>query len=148
MTEDEPVWIENYTIQALEKIAEHGHMVQLVGGDETNTPLAYTVGLSADERHGYELAVSGLDLTIAGNILNCAVDALRDTRPEEGLLLERVLVGYAVRLRRITGPTIVYGTVRRVYGEVGDVWQVEYPDRAGRFPGEAGYSIDGEQKQL
>jgi hypothetical protein len=138
-------WMDDYLAQCLEKIAEHGHMVQFVGGDGDGPAFAYTVGLTASDAHGFELALSGLDADTARNVLNCAADALRDTKPSGGLLMERVLIGYVVRLHqidrqaedRVTG----FGTVRRLYGAVGTVWQVEYPDHKGRFPGQHGYGL-------
>lgn len=138
----EPIWIDEYLARSLEIIAEHGHMVCYVGD---NPPFAYTVGLTASKDHGYELALSGLGYDTARNVLNAAADALRDTKPSEGLLMERVLVGYVVRLRRVDlqaeNRATEFGTVRRVYGDVGTVWQVEYPDPKGRFPGQDGYSL-------
>jgi hypothetical protein len=138
-------WMYDYLTQCLDTIAAHGHMVQFVGGSDDVPAFAYTVGLTASDAHGYELALSGLDPDTARNVLNSAADALRDTKPSDGLLMERVLVGYVVRLRRVdredAGRVTEFGTVRRLYGSVGDVWQVEYPDPAGLFPGQDGYSL-------
>ena len=134
--------IDEYLARCLEIIAEHGHMVQYVGGDADGTPsFAYTVGLSASDAHGYELALSGLDGDTARNVLNAAADVLRDATPSEGLLLERVLVGYVVRLRRAGRDVTKFGVVRRLYGNIDTVWQVEYPDPDGLFPGDDGYSL-------
>lgn len=150
MTADQqdPIWIDEYLNRCLEIIAECGHMVCYVGDDP---PFAYTVGLTASEDHGYELALSGLGHDTARNVLNAAADALRDTKPSEGLLMERVLVGYVVRLRRVDlqaeNRATEFGTVRRVYGTVGTMWQIEYPDHKGRFHGQHGYSLTC-QKQL
>jgi hypothetical protein len=139
------IWMDEYLKQCLATIAEHGHMVQFVGGSADVPASAYTVGLTASEAHGFELALSGLDPDTARNVLNSAADALCGTKPSEGLLVERVLVGYVVRLRRVdrqaAGRVTEFGTVRRLYGDVGDVWQVEYPDSKGRFLGEPGYDL-------
>lgn len=133
--------MDEYLALCLGTIGEHGHMVQGVGADDDAPTFAYTVGLTASDAHGYELAVSGLDMRTARNVLNSAADALRGTKPSEGLLVERVLVGYVVRLRKAGRDTTQFGTVRRLYGSVGTVWQVEYPDSKGRFPNERGYDL-------
>lgn len=142
-------WLSDYLAQCQEIIAKYGHMVQYVGGDqrEQTLPLAYTVGLSTSEGHGFELALTGLDPDTARNVLNCAADALRDTKPEEGLLVERVIIGGVVRLRKTTGGLEDFVTLRKLNNNPGDVWQVEYPDDEGNFPGDPGYGLPAELQQ-
>lgn len=148
ITED---WLSDYLKRCVETITKYGHMVQYVGGDQRENiePLAYTIGLTDNENHGYELALTGLDPETARNVLNAAAHALIKTTPEDGLMVEGVLIGYVIRLRRATGGLDDFATLRKLYPHATTVWQVEYPDSRGNFPGDPEYDLhEGKQQQL
>lgn len=154
MTED---WLSDYLKLCVETITKYGHMVQYVGADQRggeeqtggDQPLAYTIGLA--DTLGYELALNGLDPETSRNVLNSAAHVLKEgkTTPEDGLLVEGVLVGYVIRLRRVTGGLDDFVTLRKLYPDTDTVWQVEYPDNKGNFPDDPEYDLlDGTQHQL
>lgn len=49
-------------------IAKDGVFIQLVGGDDSSPPFAYTIGLSP--KHGHELIIMGMGLENSGHFLN------------------------------------------------------------------------------
>ncbi|MFZ3557146.1 DUF4262 domain-containing protein [Streptomyces sp. BH055] len=107
-----------------------------IGG---KAPFAYTVGLGV-RPGGYELACAALPSRVACAVLNNAAEQLAtdDTVPADGVVLDRVLEGYDVRLRRVDD-TSDLAQIPGVDGEQPPVWQVLWPAPSGRFPGERGH---------
>lgn len=107
--------------------------------DSPGLPFTYTVGLARLGRP--ELIVYGLPPDVAGHMLNVLADG---PAPEPGA---DVIVWDALAVRCL--PVLPerraeaeVNTARRLYGDV-DVWQVVFPDPAGRYPGEDGCEYDG-----
>jgi hypothetical protein len=143
---------DDFTKKCLEIIERAGHYTQYVGGDADTgaPPFAYTVGLSSQDSHGYELAVSGLGPTAADAVLRQLVEVLdRDAlHPAEGLEVAGALAeGYTVRLR--TSSTAgVFGMIDQLVGERSTVWQAVWPDKDRRFPGEPGCALSPAAQHL
>jgi hypothetical protein len=136
---------DDFTSKCLDIIERAGHYTQFVGGDPASgaPPFAYTVGLSSQESHGYELAVSGLGRAAADAVLRqlMAVLGRDELIPAEGLEVAGALAeGYAVRLRSASteGP---FGMIDQLLGERSTVWQAVWPDQDRRFPGEPGCTL-------
>ncbi|NEA53532.1 DUF4262 domain-containing protein [Streptomyces sp. SID13666] len=125
-------------------IAKHGHTVRWIFDPEgQEQPFAYTVGLCARPGRAYELAAAGLPYQHAVATLNGAAHQLHvdGLDPVEGLELDEVLIGYAVRLRQVKNTT-GFTAMRELYGWQPPTWQVLVPDVGGRFPGEHDYDQD------
>lgn len=103
-------------------------------------PFAYTVGLAVRAGRAYELACTGLPANLACAVLNNATEQLITNvlDPADGMSLDEVLTGYAVRLRPVGDPSALAG-IRAELGRDVPVWQVLWPDRAGAFPRDPGY---------
>ncbi|MEU3501591.1 DUF4262 domain-containing protein [Streptomyces hundungensis] len=109
--------------------------------DGVSEAFAYTVGLGVRPGRAYELACTTLPAELACSVLNNAAAQLvtDDADPVEGLELDDVLEGLPVRLRRAQDTSEFTG-IRARLGEQPPVWQVLFPDRRGRFPGDAQYN--------
>ncbi|MFF1713549.1 DUF4262 domain-containing protein [Streptomyces sp. NPDC058268] len=120
-------------------IMDAGYVVQWTH-DQDGVPLAYTAGLCDRPGRAYELALTGQSMSTSGAVLNRAVAqlVLDAIDPAEGLVLNEVLNGYAVRLRRVVD-TVQFVAMRALYGFQPAVWQVLLPDVNGAFPGQDGY---------
>lgn len=133
----------------------HGHAVMGVfESDEGEPPYAYTVGLSLKDEHGYELVVSGLSQDTMGAILNDLARYLKSlytstgTRPTEGMLVDRILArGYRVRLHA-ADPDGPFDFAERLTQTRAPMWQVVWPDKEHRFPGEPGYALGDAQQDF
>lgn len=108
--------------------------------DGVNQAFAYTAGLAARPGRAYELACTALPAELACAVLNNAAAQLvtDNAEPIEGLELDSVLEGLPVRLRRVQD-TGEFKGMRARLGEQPPVWQVQFPDRRGRFPGHPRY---------
>uniref|UniRef100_UPI003F4969C3 DUF4262 domain-containing protein n=1 Tax=Streptomyces sp. CA-136453 TaxID=3240050 RepID=UPI003F4969C3 len=113
----------------------------ILDADGVNEAFAYTVGLGARPDRAYELACTTLPAELACAVLNNAAERLVTTNadPVEGLELDGVLDGLPVRLRRAQD-TSEFNAMRARLGVQPLVWQVLFPDRRGRFPGDDLYS--------
>lgn len=130
----------------------HWTVMGIIGGKETN--FHYTAGAYCHKLP--ELIVFGLPYATAG-FLNELGERLKAERPplEDGLLIEGILRGEAVKLRllgRLGGFVDEsehdhFGYLIRFAGRRSDDWreievvQMLWPDDAGRFPDEAACEV-------
>lgn len=131
-----------------QKITEHGVTVIAVGADvEANSPqFAYTIGLAT--KHDYELVMSGAAFEDMHYALNQIATRINDGKldPRDGLLVEGVLEdGYLLRLK-LADPSWneSFPWVQTALGLAAapPFWQVQFPDREGRWPEQDGYNPD------
>lgn len=118
-------------------IAEHGWMVQGVfprAGDE-GTPFSYTVGLTAAGLP--ELVISGLPAELAGELLNTAAHQSLTTEFTAGQVLTDAA---SVPLRVVEAPAAEVNVAHRLYPGSVRALQLVWPDAAGVFPGDPGWS--------
>ncbi|MQS17451.1 DUF4262 domain-containing protein [Streptomyces kaniharaensis] len=132
-----------YLQQLAARINEKGYAIPFIPADpRTGEPsLAYTVGLHV--HRGYELAVSGLDYEMSCSALNSlAVRLLEQQTPPTPDMEVRGAVGggYPLRLRQ-AGSALPFVLVRTIYRRNPPVWQAVWPDREGRFPGDAACTL-------
>ncbi|MGI5517980.1 DUF4262 domain-containing protein [Streptomyces sp. CA-106131] len=119
-------------------MSAHSHDVLWISDPNGNdSPFAYTVGLGVRPGRAYELAITGTPAELACSILNNATEQLvtNGLEPADGLELDDVLIGYTVRLRPVEDTSNFPG-MRAHLGFQPPVWQVLWPDPAGRFPGD------------
>jgi hypothetical protein len=114
-----------------------------VGVRDADAPYLYTVGLSETHEHP-ELVIRGLPVAVAHSVLHAAVAVIESgQRIAAGDQRDDVLQGLPVRfaavdarvLRRGSG---AFGVSDAHYGRAVERLQLIWPDRGGRFPGEAG----------
>jgi Domain of unknown function (DUF4262) len=134
-------------------VQEHGWSVQLIpeGGDG-EPAFAYSVGLHKTVGAG-ELIVLGLGLDSMGAMINRLGDKLRaGERPRPGEDIDEILEGFPVRLRRVATRQDERAHVGYALwfngGADFPLWQVLWPDREGRFPGEPGCTVERWQPLL
>jgi Domain of unknown function (DUF4262) len=133
---------------AIEIISHVGWMVMKVSpnaGDERPESFAYTAGLAVTFRWP-ELICFGLDLDVAGELLNNAVRELqgKSLQPVSGLELSDVADGRVMRLRTFSpglyrehlGWAIWYADYSGLTPAQFSCLQLLWPDKAGRFPGD------------
>ncbi|MFJ9574484.1 DUF4262 domain-containing protein [Streptomyces bacillaris] len=124
-------------------IKEKGYGIPFVPADPAtgDTSLAYTVGLHV--QRGFELAISGLPYGVSCSILNAVVAWLdeRQAAPSPCMEISDLPGGtYPFRLME-AGSSSHFVMVSTVYGHNPPVWQVVWPDAAGRFPGDPGCAL-------
>jgi len=134
-----------YLKRLLAHIDEEGFAIPFIPADpHTREPsLAYTVGLHV--RQGYELAISGLSYEASCSVLNSLAARLfeQQTPPAQAMEVEGAAGGgYSLRLRRAESAA-PFALVRTVYRHNPPVWQAVWPDREGRFPGDAACTLSG-----
>src|SRR6185437_4666755 len=133
---------DEFMLDLMATIEKCGHAIIYVGaGEGREQNFSYTVGLTADERFGYEIMQSGLSPHQSHHLLNDLPIAItnRGIKPMDGLIIEGIISGgYNVKLREITDKALL-GVAKRLYGDYPKAWQVMWPDRGNRFPDEAGY---------
>jgi hypothetical protein len=155
--EPSPERIEAFMQDQIDLIAEHGWTVIAVFGDEDDNQFAYTVGL-AD--HDVELVVVGLDPVRAHGILGAARKAIIDGKVILPPALVSTVVSYdvlaplqsdvgdpttplPVSFNRITAKENV--PVNVAHALEGDrewmLWQLCWPDTAGRLPDHPDYDL-------
>ncbi|MCG7523962.1 DUF4262 domain-containing protein [Streptomyces sp. OfavH-34-F] len=134
-----------YVKRLLARIDEEGFAIPFILADpHTGEPsLAYTVGLHVSQ--GYELAISGLPYEAACSVLNSLAARLLEQQapPTQAMEVKGAAGGgYSLLLRRAesAAPFIL---VRTVYRLNPPVWQAVWPDREGRFPGDAACTLSG-----
>lgn len=152
---DEPTmpWsLRDETLQHVkEVIEEHGWWVGLLEEEEGQPSFAYTIGLFETFGHP-ELMVFGLPVGTMHGILNQCGALIRDgARFVDGSSSEDVLNGYTVRFRAVTAKesyAAYLGYASGFYAERDfSVLQCVWPDKAHRFPGEAGVASFMTEKQ-
>lgn len=121
-------------------VAQYGHAIQSVAGDERTFTFSYSVGLSAGGR-AKELLVIGLPPHLAQPLLNTLADRLKDLEaiPEEISQIASV----PMRLREIPTASLAepLSVFRLVDLPVPDtVIQMIWPCAAGHWPGHPEYS--------
>lgn len=141
--------LKEYVEKVSALIDAHGFAIQYVGGDPIVglPPTAYTVGLA--DRHGYELAMSGLRAEHIHHVLHELIERADagDVVPREGLLVSGVLIDeYQLKLRQVSQPDEL--VILRAFptSAVSPIWQALFPDREGLFPGDPEYA-HGEKAQ-
>ncbi|MCW3798597.1 DUF4262 domain-containing protein [Sphingomonas sp. BN140010] len=129
-------------------VRDHGWSIMKVApatdSDDAEEWFAYTIGLP--NTFGWpELICLGMDSDVVGPVLNNAVAELRDSKltPTSGLQLHDVLNGSPVKLQANPQiPSNYLGYAKWFAGHSGrdmPTWlQLLWPDKQGRFPGEAG----------
>ena len=130
-----------------EKIAEHGHMVAAIGGDEeTGEPqYAYTIGVSTF--CGVEFVISGLDVEVMHDAMNALAYKAREDKfkPTDGLLVEGVFVEPYMPKLRLVDPTRLgnFGWIPDVLDvpDMPPLWQAHYSTQDHRYPGDPGYTL-------
>ncbi len=132
-----------YVEHCIALIGEHGWMVQGVFPAEfdDDVPFCYTVGLTAAGLP--ELVVSALPAAAATEFLNAAARRSLVTEITAGQLLEGI---GPVPFRVVDAPAAEVGMARVVYPHA-DVrcLQLVWPDSAGAFPGDPGWSLGDAQ---
>lgn len=126
-------------LEDLERLIEqYGWAVQAV---MDKRPFAYTVGLWR-EKGRPELIIRGLNPESAISALNNAAEELlkREAPWKPGMLLEEVFSGFAAKLVPIEPEKVAVflKTLKYFTDETVQAWQVLWPDRQGKFPGEKG----------
>ncbi|WP_299038495.1 DUF4262 domain-containing protein [uncultured Pseudokineococcus sp.] len=130
---------EEVRAQHLAQIEEHGWSHQMVEGDITGPPFAYTLGLTRQEGHP-EVVVSGLPPDVACGVLHAVVEHVQaGHRLTAGTEVD---LGHAVvwRVVRVRHPQrlVVAQEIYATPGHAGLVpaLQVVWPDDVGRWPWE------------
>ena len=132
-------------------IEEHGWIIQAVG---TNPMLFYTVGLA--QKGLPEVVVTGLPMDAAQSVLNVfARKLVNGTFPldedaiQSGAKFDDVLEGYKAKLRWVAPAHVRELRVAKVIAQTEDfkALQIVWPDREGRFYGEAGFEDKYEAMQ-
>lgn len=132
-----------YLASVAAQIDEHGWMLQAVFGDEPGSGFTYTVGLTA--RDLPELWLGTLTPQQAGGVLNAAARMLIDG--DLPLEAGEVDLGFSVPFR-LRGPVDTaeahVGVASQMHPlSLVTVWQVLWPDAAGRWPDEPEYDAAG-----
>lgn len=131
----------NYVARLQRVIFEHGFAVQAVLGDQDSAPFCYTVGLH--KSRGYELVMTGLDVTVLQGIIHSVVDRFSSEDPTPNVPLDGLLSGgYQLLMRRVDSLG-EFSMLRAVFGPevIVPFWQAVWPDRDGVFPTEASCSL-------
>lgn len=139
--------MDSFIDRAMTIVAEHGWLVQGVGGDGDDPPFAYTVGLTV--RDVPEFIVCGLAMPTAHTILNDLGERVRaGQRFTDGDVLSDVLRDYDVRLVAVSDTRERLRVANTLFGGADGTavraLQVVYPDVEGRWPWEAGSGVAGQ----
>lgn len=124
----------------VELIEKYGHSVTGVGAGPRGPQFAYTTGLTAQGRP--ELVIAGLDPRDMTAILNTV--AARGLLQHDASLGGVLGGGLRARIRAGAPTDALYpGAAYRLYGEgrVTTLHQVLWPDEAGLYPGEPGFTL-------
>jgi len=122
-------------------VAEHGWMIQAVGGSETEPGFCYTVGLS-DYDHP-EFIMFGLPFETAAHLLNDLGERVRGAvKFSDGVIVDDLLQNYPVYLMAVIDPTEHLSVARKYAGGTVPALQVVWPDAEGRFPWDPGYPTE------
>lgn len=130
--------IHNYLARCRDLIRRHGYMVQPVISDGFTPNWSYTVGLS--KSMSFDLVVFGLPADVASALLNPLVKRLQEAPIDDFEPITK-LANFPMRLVPHEGPV----TELRVANGLGltpdKVRFLQWPDTAGRFPGEPSYAF-------
>jgi hypothetical protein len=126
-----------------EDIQRYGlHILKVADGNNW-AEYAYTVGLFQTYGHP-EAIVLGLPGDVAHGVLNCLADVIRSGKQfAPGEQTEDLLEGYPCKFLEIPFEQMFahFGWAIWYYDDRAfPVWQLVYPDRAGRWPWEPGVS--------
>ncbi len=135
--------LNTYLTEVRDLIAEHGWMVQGVFPTETSpgAPFAYTIGLTAAGLP--ELVIAGLPAETAGAILNTAARHHLTDEIKPGAVLDDLA---SVPFRVVAAPSAEIQQARNIYPAAGvRAVQLVWPDDAGAFPGDGGWSLGDAQ---
>ncbi|MES3035270.1 MAG: DUF4262 domain-containing protein [Gemmatimonadota bacterium] len=131
----------NADVALRDLVERHGWAVVKISEDERGPGFAYTVGLSRSFGHP-EVLISGLDLVVLQEILNEIGAKIRDGATfSAGHGSDDVLEGYPVTFREIAPAAFgtYLGAGVRFYGDMTfAALHCIWPDKAGRFPWDAG----------
>lgn len=133
-------WQEAELQDMLDKIAKHGWAVQGVFGDAEieAAPFAYTAGLTAQGLP--ELVIYGLDVGLAGNVLNSAATQMIESGEfAAGQAVSRLIRNFDMVAIEVLLPVDLLAAVQ-IYGPVRAI-QLVWPDTEGRFPWQTGYEF-------
>lgn len=124
------------------KVEKLGHLVVGVeaGAFPGQPRFAYTIGLTP--HCGFELVMSGLDFEVMQDILNILAERAKDGQlptADKAPVMGALGGGYVLRMRP-ADPSWRFHWIKPVLElqEQPPVWQAEYPDKDGAFPGEPG----------
>lgn len=121
------------------QIEEHGWSHQMVEGDVTGPPFAYTLGLTRQDGHP-EVVVSGLDPDVACRLLHAVVDRVLAGHPLVAGTAVDLGLDVAFRVLGVRRPQRLV-LAQEVYASPGyaglvPALQVVWPDDAGLWPWE------------
>lgn len=137
--------LDAYDRSCMAMIAEHGWMVQGVfpTANDPGVGFCYTVGLTVAALP--ELVISGLPHETAATLLNLAGERSLGAEFKAGDVLDGIA---GVPLRVVAAPSAAVNMARHLYG-FGRVvaLQLVWPDTAGAYPGDAGWSL-GEAQEV
>lgn len=116
------------------------------------SPLSYTLGLWREQELP-ELLMLGVPVPTARVLLNQSAELLvrGEFRLEEGVNVLNIAKNLPVRFRPLTDEQVQrhLSLAIAINKSVPRVWQLVWPDREGRFPGESGCSLEiGAQQDL
>ena len=124
-------------------IKKHGCFCMCVFGDEHRPPWTYSIGISITVPGAAEIMVYGLDPENAAGIINIILEQMKEGRAfEAGKEYDGILQDLSVYFGRVEkqhyddhfGQAINYHR-----GFDFAVWQLVWPDTAGRFPWQDGF---------
>ena len=138
-------WLDQEDRRTVEIIRQHRVYIQSVhGGPAARPPFAYTVGLFGVGHP--EMLLVGLCHHESGPILNAIADRVMtgcDFSPNEPVTLDGWEHHFVVEA--IPNPAEIVFAANRFYQRPDEasvpVLQLTYPDKSGRFPWDAGYSL-------
>lgn len=139
MCEEPGNFEEQYLIEALDRIREHGWCVQGVLGTGSRPSWAYTAGLTVQGLP--ELVVTGLLPHHATRLLNAAAEHTLHTgppEPGEQWLLPRLP---KLEIVRLNAPAVHLHVAVCCYGTGIEAVQLVYADSAGWFPWSPRYNF-------
>lgn len=129
---------DNYLDRCRELIAKHGHMIQSILPSENSPSWSYTIGLA--RTLGFEIVVFGLPQDVASSLLNPLAERLRAQPIHDGEPIERI-ANTPLRLLTCAGTASQLRVATALGMAPERVRVLQWPDTAGRFPGDPGYSI-------
>jgi hypothetical protein len=132
--------VDEYMLQLLEIIEEHGWAVQGVGGGElpSEVPFTYTVGLTAVGHP--EFILQGMPFRYAQQLLNTLGSEVRDGRRYRAntLTSDPTETAAPVALIEVVDTTDLMAA-NAIYGDI-EALQVIWPDSSGHLPWDEGYA--------
>ena len=128
----------NYLDRCRELIAKHGHMVQVVGAEATMPAYAYTAGLTTT--FGFELVIFGMSFDMATMFLNGVAKRLKEAPVGDGADITGVAnVPLRLQTFRFDPDEHRLGVALRLGYTPNHIRIVQWPDKAGAYPGSPAY---------